>query len=213
MKIPFKKIQEKLAELLDCVLTLGPLRMTDCLGSNWLANRYLRPPILRLFGFNLGRGCSLRPYITMQGSRHNFSIGENSGLNVHCFLESYCPIQIGNHCNVGPNVSFINAAHQLVSDFKGTRPTIPTNPIVVEDFVWICAGVTLLPGVRVGRGSVVAAGSVVTKDVPPHTLVAGVPAKIIRTLDSSQDPLVAALSTEEGVSNPAMRMPQEAASA
>jgi len=188
--------------------------MTDCFGSNWLANRYIRPTILRLFGFNLGQNCYLRPNITMQGSRHNFSIGEHSTMNVFCFLESYCPIHIGSYCNVGPNVSFINANHQLVSDFKNIRPTIPTDPIVVEDFAWICSGVTLLPGVRVGRGSVVAAGSVVTKDVPPHCLVGGVPAKLIRQLDSSKDPLESIQKIGDlNHKTPLQALPQEAASA
>jgi acetyltransferase-like isoleucine patch superfamily enzyme len=59
---------------------------------------------------------------------------------------------------------------------------VSTNPVTIGDDIWIGANAVILPGVTIGDHSVVAAGAVVTKDVPPHTLVAGVPAKIIKTL-------------------------------
>jgi len=72
-------------------------------------------------------------------------------------------------------------------DFHGVdnrTETAPAAPIIVEDDVWLATRVTILKGVRIGRGSVVAAGAVVTKDVAPYTLVGGVPARLIRSLNS-----------------------------
>lgn len=189
MKINFTNLIEKLADLWDCTMTLQGLRLTDWLGSSYLANRYFRPTCLRWFGFKLGAYCYIRPNITMQSKRKNLSIGDHSTMNMFCYIDAPSPIVIGNHCNIGPHVSFINGTHEIISDFKNVRPTLPTQPIIVEDFVWIAANVTILNGVRIGRGSLVAAGSLVTKDVPPHCLVGGVPAKVFRYLDNTNDPL------------------------
>lgn len=189
MKYSLSNIVEKLDEFWDCTITLQALRLTDLLGASYMANRYFRPTILRLLGFNLGRDCYLRPGMTMMSRRHNLSIGNNTSINMDCHFDSYSPIQVGSYCNIGRNVSFINTLHEVVSDFKNLRANIPTPPIIIEDFAWVAANATVLCGVTIGRGSVVAAGSIVTKDVPPHCLFGGVPAKKLRSLDSSNDPL------------------------
>jgi maltose O-acetyltransferase len=185
MKIDFNNLKEKLLELWDCTLTLQSLRLTDWFGSSYLANRYFRPTTLRLFGFNIGQGCYIRPGITMQAKRKNLTIGAHSTMNMYCYIDAPSPIEIGKYCNIGPNVYFINGMHEIVSDYKNLRPILPTQPIIVEDFVWIAANVTILNSVRIGHGSVVAAGALVTKDVPPNCLMGGVPAKIIRHLDQA----------------------------
>jgi len=82
---------------------------------------------------------------------------------------------------VGHGVTFITSDHET-GTLSRRAGELKVLPIIVEDGVWIAANVTLLPGVTVGRGAVVAAGAVVTKDVPPNSLVAGIPAKVIRLL-------------------------------
>ena len=187
MKFSFTNTLQKISELWDCTITLQSFRFTDWLGSSYLANQYARPFILRLLGFQIGKACYIRPGITMQSKKHNFSIGDHSTMNMFCYIDAPSPIQIGRYCNIGPSVYFINGTHQVHSNFKTLRPTIKTRPIIVEDFVWIAANVTILNSVRIGQGSVVAAGALVTKDVPPNCLVGGVPAKIIKYLDPSPD--------------------------
>jgi acetyltransferase-like isoleucine patch superfamily enzyme len=82
---------------------------------------------------------------------------------------------------IGPNVSIITSGHPLEPSQR--RTTTIGKPIVIEKNVWIAAGAIIIGGVTVGENSVVAAGSVVTKDIPPNTLVGGNPAKVIRPID------------------------------
>ncbi len=81
---------------------------------------------------------------------------------------------------IGPNVSIITSGHPIKPSQR--RAFVVARPIVIEKNVWIAAGATIIGGVTVGENSVVAAASVVTKDVPPNTLVAGNPASVIRTI-------------------------------
>jgi acetyltransferase-like isoleucine patch superfamily enzyme len=202
MKFTFANFLEKLDEFWDCTITLQTLRLTDLLGTSYLANRYFRPTVLRFAGFNLGQNCYLRPGMTMMSRRHNLSIGNNTSINMDCHFDSYSPIQIGSYCNIGRNVSFINTLHEVVSDFKNLRANIATPPIIIEDFAWVAANATVLCGVKIGRGSVVAAGAIVTKDVPPHCLVGGIPAKVLRRLDSTNDPLALQAAQAEAIGQP-----------
>jgi acetyltransferase-like isoleucine patch superfamily enzyme len=93
-------------------------------------------------------------------------------------------VDIGDRVMIGPNVSIITSGHPLLPSQR--RAYIEAKPIAIEENVWIAAGATILGGVTVGENSVIAAGAVVTKDVPPNSFVAGVPAKIIRSLE--EDP-------------------------
>ena len=100
----------------------------------------------------------------------------NAGTQIRC-MES---IKIGNQCAIGRNVMIMDFdAHDIFYE-DGSKNSI-TKPIIIEDHVWIGAGATVLKGVTIGEGAVVGASSVVTKDVPPHTIVAGNPAKVIKT--------------------------------
>jgi acetyltransferase-like isoleucine patch superfamily enzyme len=92
-------------------------------------------------------------------------------------------LDIGDDVMIAPNVSIITTGHPLEPSRR--RAYIETKPIVIERNVWIATGATIIGGVTVGENSVVAAGAVVTKDVPPNSLVAGVPAKVIRSLAES----------------------------
>ncbi len=96
----------------------------------------------------------------------------NHGARIHCFNR----IQIGNQVYIGDDVSIRDSdGHEIVGSKKPM-----TAPIIIQDHVWIGARVTILKGITIGEGSVIAAGAVVAKDVPPHTLVAGVPARVVR---------------------------------
>ncbi len=139
-------------------------------------NFYWRPLLLRLSGVAVGESTAILSGI--QVSPGKLSIGDEVFINADCRLACGGHIFIGNYCQIGARVSFETVSHQLRPVEKGKRPSNPA-PIVVEDNVWLCAGVILLPGVTIGEGSVVAAGAVVANDVEPYTVVGGVPAKTI----------------------------------
>ncbi|WP_216647480.1 sugar O-acetyltransferase [Chitinophaga sp. SYP-B3965] len=118
------------------------------------------------------------PFYTAGGNE--IRVGQNVFINQNCTLYDLGGLDIGDDVMIGPNVSIITTGHPI--DPSERRNATIGNPIVIERNVWIAAGATIIGGVTVGENSVVAAGSVVTKDVPPNTLVGGNPAKIIREI-------------------------------
>ncbi len=119
----------------------------------------------------------------------NFDVGKNIHIGSH-FLSNYnltildaAQVHIGDYVMIGPNVLISTAGHPLSP--KRRRECIAyAEPISIGNDVWIGGNVTILPGVNIGNNVVVAAGSVVTKDIPDNSLVAGVPARIIRELEN-----------------------------
>ena len=108
-------------------------------------------------------------------------IGAGSHVNARCEFDLSGPIAIANNVGIGNEVLFITNSHRIGDDHqRGGESEI--RGITIEAGVWIGARATLMPGVTVGRGAVIAAGSVVTVDVPPDTMVAGVPAAVKRAL-------------------------------
>ena len=90
---------------------------------------------------------------------------------------------IGNHVNLAQGITVTALNHNFSdSDTKIDEQGITTNAVTIENDVWIGANAVVLPGVTIGNHSVVAAGAVVTKDVPSHSLVAGIPAKVIKQI-------------------------------
>jgi maltose O-acetyltransferase len=112
------------------------------------------------------------------------SIGDGSFLNYGTSIAAHRRVEIGRDCDIGQYAIIMDGDFHSPQDHR--RPQEP-RPVVIEDDVWLGARVTVLPGVRIGRGAVVAAAAVVTRDVPPRTLVAGMPARVVRQLDPSDD--------------------------
>jgi acetyltransferase-like isoleucine patch superfamily enzyme len=119
------------------------------------------------------------PFYTSGGRR--IRVGHKVFINQCCTIYDMGGVDIGDLVMIGPNVNIITAGHALAPSQR--RTYIEAKPIVIQRNVWIATGATILGGVTVGENAVVWAGVVVTKDVPPNTFVAGVPAKVIRTLD------------------------------
>jgi acetyltransferase-like isoleucine patch superfamily enzyme len=107
-------------------------------------------------------------------------VGRNVFVNQNCTFYDLGGLDIADDVMIGPNVSIITSGHPLEPAQR--RASVVAKPIVIERNVWIAAGATIVGGVTVGENSVVAAGSVVTKDVPPNTLVGGNPARVIRSI-------------------------------
>ena len=108
-------------------------------------------------------------------------IGERTYVNAGCSLSASELVRIGADCHIGPHTMMLdNDFHRLEPERRNERP--PSRPIVLADNVWLGARVIITPGTTIGWGSFVAAGAVVTSDVALRTLVAGVPARVIREL-------------------------------
>lgn len=107
-------------------------------------------------------------------------VGHKVFINQCCTIYDLSGVDIADLVMIGPNVNIITSGHPL--DPATRRACIEAKPIVIEKNVWIATAATILGGVTVGENSVVAAGAVVTKDVSPNSFVAGVPAKVIRSL-------------------------------
>ena len=118
------------------------------------------------------------PFSTAGGDE--IRIGRNVFVNQNCTFYDLGGLDIADDVMIGPNVSILTASHPL--DPSSRRGVTIGRPIVIEKNVWIAAGATIIGGVTVGENSVVAAGSVVTKNVPPNTFVGGNPARVIRTI-------------------------------
>ena len=108
-------------------------------------------------------------------------IGDHTRIGLHNTIIG--PVTIGCHVNLAQGITVTALNHNFeASDKRLDEQGVSTTPVTIEDDIWIGANAVILPGVTIGNHSVVAAGAVVTKNVPPHSLVAGVPAKIIKQI-------------------------------
>ncbi|MEZ4727788.1 MAG: acyltransferase [Caldilineaceae bacterium] len=144
----------------------------------------LRVSLLRLIGFRIGRGTVMwgAPTITGSGDLYKrLTVGESCWFNVACFLNLGAEVWIGNRVSIGHQVMILTETHAVGAPYRRAG-LVEALPVTIEDGVWLGARCTILPGVTIGTGAVVAAGAVVTKAVAPHTLVGGVPARPLREL-------------------------------
>ncbi len=113
------------------------------------------------------------------GKQGKLIVGRNSRLNgVH--IDARELIQIGDTVQIGPYTIIMDSDFH---DLKDHSKDGPSSPIYIEDDVWIATRVTILKGVRIGKGSVIAAGAIVTKDVPPYCVAAGTPARVVKKIE------------------------------
>jgi len=123
---------------------------------------------------------TLNPYVFLQANKGFIEIGENSEINNFTIINSGAKITIGNNVLIGPKVNIISYTH----NYKDANTLIrkqntPTKKIIIEDDVWIGANTTILYGVKIGKGAVIGANSLVIKDIEPYTINVGSPTKTI----------------------------------
>lgn len=135
-----------------------------------------------LFG-KTGEQIYVNPPLHVDYGRH-VEIGENFYANMDCIFLDVNKIKIGDNVMVGPRVSFFTAGHPTDAEIRLTDLEFGL-PITVGNNVWIGGNSVLLPGITVGNNSIIAAGAVVTKDVPDHAIVGGNPAKVIRKVNQA----------------------------
>jgi acetyltransferase-like isoleucine patch superfamily enzyme len=135
---------------------------------------FIRKCYYRMVGLKIGKSSMMNMAQYFFGIR-NLNIGNNTHINRQCFFDARARIKIGNNVSISHQVSLLTGSHDVNStNFSGIF-----RPIEINDYVWVGVNATILQGVVIGTGAVVAAGAVVTKDVDPYSIVGGVPAKNI----------------------------------
>ena len=131
--------------------------------------------------FSLGDYSVIESFACINNAVGDVIIGDHTRIGLHNTIIG--PVDIGNHVNLAQGITVTALNHNFSDTNKRIdEQGVSTNPVTIEDDVWIGANAVILPGVTIGEHCVVAAGAVVTKDVPPHSLVAGVPAKVIKKI-------------------------------
>ena len=155
--------------------------LINSFGSSSLTHFRVRTLLLKAVGVKIALRSRVFDHVIIRTQR--LRVGTRSTINSGTIIDNHAPVWIGNRVGIAIGVRI------LTSDHDYTDPTVRagrgrSRAVIIEDGAWIGSGATILPGVTIGAGAVVAAGAVVTKDVEPHSLYAGVPARRIRDLPS-----------------------------
>ena len=177
--------------------------------SSWLSAEFKQmgypvnwyPPVRLLRGekyISIGNGVSIGKNVTLtawdsyQDQRFNpeIKIGDNSSIGDDSHITAINRILIGNNVLTGKKILITDNSHgasdlKLMDIAPNKRPLYSKGPVIIENNVWIGEKASIMPGVHVGYGSIIAANSVVTKDVPPFCVVAGIPAKVVKNMAES----------------------------
>lgn len=161
------------------VRLLAPLYQHRARGSKiYRSVRMDTPPYRR---FSLGRGSVVESYSCINNAVGDVVIGDHTRIGIHNTIIG--PVTIGNHVNLAQGITVTALNHNFDDPRQRIdQQGVSTRAVIIADDVWIGANAVVLPGVTVGSHSVIAAGAVVTRSVPPCSVVAGVPAKVIKEL-------------------------------
>lgn len=158
---------------------LAPLYQKRGRGSKiYHSVRMDTPPYRR---FSLGRRSVVESYCCINNAVGDVIIGDHTRIGIHCTVIG--PVKIGSHVNLAQGITVTALNHNFADSGKRIdEQGISTKQVTIADDVWIGANAVILPGVSIGTHAVVAAGAVVTKDVPANCIVGGVPAKVIKQI-------------------------------
>ena len=161
------------------VRLLAPLYQHRGRGSKiYRSVRMDTPPYRR---FSLGQKSVIESYSCINNAVGDVVIGDHTRIGLHNTIIG--PVTIGSHVNLAQGITVTALNHNFEApERRIDEQGVSTQQVTIGDDIWIGANAVVLPGVTVGNHCVIAAGAVVTKDVPPHSLVAGVPAKIIKQI-------------------------------
>jgi maltose O-acetyltransferase len=168
-------------------LGFDPRRVAAGLVSSSLPQNHfsrLRTMLLRALGLRIGATSLFAGPVHLTGAGpvgDLLSVGRGCYVTGPLHIDLSAPVHIGDRVYMGYEIMLLTVDHALGDSSQRCGPRV-YRPIWIEDGVWIGSRATILPGVRLGRGSVVAAGAVVTRDVLPNTMVGGVPARLVRDL-------------------------------
>jgi len=175
-QLAHEELQGLHPRLLIAQILLAPL--PDYVGGR------IRTVIYRLVGFKIGHGTTFAGAPIFHGTGNFYgklTIGRNCFINVGCLFDVNAPITLGDHVGLGHQSFLLTTSHQIGTQIRRAGPNTEA-PISIGSGAWIGARAVILPGINIREGAIIAAGALVNKDVPPHTVVGGVPAKPIRQL-------------------------------
>lgn len=165
------------------VMSDKAMQITSELNNNYHTQEEIRELMEKLTGKTLDKSFNLFPPFNTDFGK-NITIGKNVFFNSGCKFQDQGGITIGNNVMIGHNVILATLNHDLAPE---NRSTMHPAPIVIGKDVWVGSNATILPGVTIGDGAIIAAGAVVTKHVPANTIVGGVPAKFIKKIESTKE--------------------------
>jgi putative colanic acid biosynthesis acetyltransferase WcaF len=148
--------------------------------SGWIPLYSVKRSLLRCFGATVGRGVVVKPHVRIKFP-WRFRVGDNCWIGEDVWIDNLATVQLFNDVCLSQGAFLCTGSH----DHRSPTFDLIVKPIVIENEAWIAARALILQGVTVGRGAVVAAGSVVPSDVPSGAIVAGVPCRIVGQRTSS----------------------------
>ncbi len=135
-------------------------------------------------GITLERGVALDRGVVLlcggQSKPDTLVIREGTYINCYTIVDAHLRVEVGRNCMIGPLCYITDSNHGTAPHQRVNQQPMVSAPVIIEDEVWLGAGVTVLSGVRIGKGAIVGAGSVVTRDVLPNAIVVGVPAAFLK---------------------------------
>ena len=150
-------------------------------GKHSVIHRYVRMDTPPYRQFRLGDNSVVESFACINNAVGDVMIGDHTRIGLHNTIIG--PVTIGSHVNLAQGITVTALNHNFEDTNKRIdEQGVSTTPVTIGDDVWIGTNAVILPGIHIGNHCVVAAGAVVTKDVPAHSLVAGVPAKIIKQI-------------------------------
>lgn len=161
-----------------CELSNNAMRLTSELNNQYHTPEEIRMIFSEIIGKQIDESFMMFPPFYTDCGR-NITIGQNVFINSCCNFQDQGGITIGDGSLIGHKVVLATLNHGFLPEDRGTLYPLP---IRIGKNVWVGASATILPGVTIGNNAIIAAGAVVTKDIPVNSIVAGVPAKEIRTL-------------------------------
>lgn len=142
--------------------------------GGWFPSYQLKVWLLRWFGARIGDGVVIKQNVRIKYP-WRLMVGDHCWIGQDAWIDSLADVRIGSHACISQGVYLCTGSH----DYRSRTFDLIVKPIVIEDGAWVAARSTVLPGITVGANAIVAGGSIVTRDVPPATIVAGNPARPI----------------------------------